>query len=208
MTTAEQIEKGLSLPVMEMFHSLQGEGFHTGKAAFFIRVGGCDVGCNWCDVKESWQAALHPLWQVEDIVKAVLASDADAAVITGGEPYLYNLTVLTEQLKEKSITIYVETSGSEPMSGQSDWICLSPKNNHPPLPYFYEHAHELKVIIQKVSDFKWAEENAALVHKDALLYLQPEWSVREFITPLIIDYVKQNPRWVLSLQTHKYLNIP
>lgn len=193
---------------MEMFHSLQGEGFHTGKAAFFIRVGGCDVGCRWCDVKESWQAALHPLWPVEDIVKAVLNSGAKAVVITGGEPYLYNLSLLTEKLKGEGITIYIETSGTEPMSGQVEWICLSPKKNHPPLPYFPEHANELKVIIQETNDFDWAEKNAALVNKNALLYLQPEWSVKDIITPLIIDYVKQKPHWTLSLQTHKYLNIP
>jgi len=193
---------------MEMFHSLQGEGYHTGKAAFFIRVGGCDVGCSWCDVKESWQAALHPLWHVEDIVKDVLALGARAVVITGGEPYLYNLSLLTEQLKGKGITIFIETAGTEPMSGQGDWICLSPKKNHDPLPYFPEHAHELKVIIQEATDFEWAEKNAALVNKNALLYLQPEWSVKDTITPLIIDYVKQNPHWTLSLQTHKYLNIP
>ncbi len=208
MTNQELIDSGKVLPVMEMFYSLQGEGYHTGKPAFFIRIGGCDVGCFWCDVKESWKASLHPLLSIEEIVKQVKMTSADAVVITGGEPFLYNLNLLTKALKKNKYTIFIETSGTAEITGIIDWICLSPKKNHQPLPYFFEKANELKVIIHDKSDFEWAEQNALKVNGKCKLYLQPEWSVAKKMTPLIIDYIKKNTKWTISLQTHKFLNIP
>lgn len=201
-------ENGRLLPLMEEFYTIQGEGFNTGKAAYFIRVGGCDVGCHWCDVKESWDASIHPLTSADTIVKNAAEFPGKAVVVTGGEPSMYPLDYLTQQLKSKGIQTFVETSASYPLSGNWDWVCLSPKKTMPPLNQNYALANELKVIVFNKHDFIWAEENAAKVNDSCKLYLQPEWSKSKEITPLIIDYVKENPKWNISLQTHKYLNIP
>lgn len=204
-----------TLPVMEAFYTLQGEGFHQGKAAYFIRLGGCDVGCFWCDVKESWDAAVHPQKTVAQLIaeaKAAIGFQPAAVspifVITGGEPLLHNLDELTLSLKKEGFKTNIETSGSSSLSGYWDWICLSPKKFKKTLPEVFAAANELKVVVYNKSDFKWAEENAAQVSAGCKLYLQPEWSKAAAITPLIIDYIKQHPRWQLSLQVHKYLNIP
>lgn len=202
------LDEGSLLPVMEMFYSLQGEGYHTGKAASFVRIGGCDVGCHWCDVKESWDASVHPLTSVEKIVETVCSFPAKAVVITGGEPLMYNLDKLCRLLKSKGISIFIETSGAYPISGRFDWICLSPKANHSPLPEVLLMADELKVIVHDESDFAWAEDNAAKVKERCLLFLQPEWSQHKIMLPLIVDYVQKNPKWMVSLQSHKYMNIP
>lgn len=196
------------LPVMEAFYTLQGEGVHTGKAAYFIRLGGCDVGCHWCDVKESWDALKHPVLSVEEIVKEAAAHPGRLAVITGGEPLMHNLDHLTAALKKEGFETNIETSGAHPLSGNFDWICLSPKKFKAPLPEIYAHANELKIIVFNKSDFDWAEEHAAKVDKNCVLLLQPEWSKRAQMMPLIVDYVKANPKWKVSLQTHKYLDIP
>lgn len=193
---------------MEEFYTIQGEGFNSGKAAYFIRIGGCDVGCHWCDVKESWDANLHPLTKTEQILEHVRAYKASSVVVTGGEPLIYNLSTLTSLLKENNIETFIETSGAYALSGDWDWICLSPKKTMKPLPAIYEKAHELKVIVFNQHDFKWAEEEAAKVGKDCYLYLQPEWSKHTTLLPQIIEYVKENPKWMISLQTHKYMNIP
>jgi len=201
------VEKGTMLPLMEEFYTIQGEGFHTGTAAYFIRIGGCDVGCHWCDVKESWNAALHPPTAIEKIVVNA-KKYADTVVVTGGEPLMWDMNPLTHHLKESQLKVHIETSGAYQLSGDWDWICLSPKKNKLPTATVYEKANELKVIIYNKHDFIFAEEQAALVNNDAILFLQPEWSKREEMTPLIVDYVMQNPKWRISLQTHKYLNIP
>lgn len=202
-----------SLPVMEAFYTLQGEGFHQGKAAYFIRLAGCDVGCFWCDVKDSWNASLHPQRSIQEIAEEVCAQRSlvngnPIIVITGGEPLLHNLDLFTQQLQALNFKTHIETSGSSSLSGTWDWICLSPKKFKNPLPEVLEAAHELKTIIYNKSDFIWAEENAAQVSPNCKLYLQPEWSKSAQITPLIIDYIKNNPRWQLSLQVHKYIDIP
>jgi 7-carboxy-7-deazaguanine synthase len=202
------LDKGLLLPLMEEFYTIQGEGFNTGKAAYFIRVGGCDVGCHWCDVKESWDANVHPLTPVGKIVAHTLEWKADSVVVTGGEPLIYNMDELCGQLKENHIKTFIETSGAYPLSGKWDWICLSPKKTMPPLPEIYQAANELKVIIFNQHDFKWAEEQASRTGKECYLYLQPEWSRHEQLLPQIIEYVKSNPKWMISLQTHKYMRIP
>ncbi len=201
-------EDGALLPLMEEFYTIQGEGFHSGKAAYFIRLGGCDVGCHWCDVKESWDADLHPLTPVENIVKNASKYPGKAVVVTGGEPLLYNLDLLTQQIKTAGILTFIETSGAYPLSGDWDWICLSPKKFKAPRIDIAPLANELKVIVFNKSDFKWAEEYAELVSPNCKLYLQPEWSKSAEMTPLIIDYVMNNPKWEISLQTHKFLNIP
>lgn len=193
---------------MEEFYTIQGEGFNTGKAAYFIRIGGCDVGCHWCDVKESWDANVHPLTPIDKIIENVIAYKADSVVVTGGEPLIYNLDELTKRLKEKNISTFIETSGAYKLSGNWDWICLSPKKTMVPMPDVYSKANELKVIVFNQHDFKWAEEQANLVGKDCYLYLQPEWSKHAALLPDIIEYVKNNPKWMISLQTHKYMNIP
>ena len=199
---------GRQLPVMEHFLSIQGEGYHTGLASYFIRIGGCDVGCHWCDVKESWDPALHPLVTIDTILNQI-PKHIGTVIITGGEPTLYNLTYLTAKLKEQGKVIHLETSGTGYASGSFDWICLSPKKNELPKPEFYQKADELKVIIQNKTDFDFAESQAGLLQNTGCkLYLQPEWSQREKMTPLIINYVQNHPRWQISLQTHKYLNIP
>jgi organic radical activating enzyme len=196
------------LPVMEHFYTLQGEGRFTGQASYFIRLGGCDVGCVWCDVKESWDASKHPLIPINEIVASVVASGTKIAVITGGEPMMHNLDALTAMLKSKGIRTHVETSGAHPLSGTWDWICLSPKKFKAPLDEMIAAANELKTVIYNKTDFAWAEQYAAKVSKDCLLYLQPEWSKSAEMNPLIIDHVKENPKWILSLQTHKFLDIP
>lgn len=193
---------------MEEFYTIQGEGFHTGKAAYFIRVGGCDVGCHWCDVKESWDPQLHPLTPVQQIVENAAKQPANAVVVTGGEPTLYNMAPLTSALLEAGIQPFLETSGAYPLTGKWHWICLSPKKTGPPLPGIYAQAHELKVIVYNRHDFEWAESHAAKVGPDCMLYLQPEWSRMEAMMPEITEYVMANPRWQVSLQSHKFMNIP
>ena len=199
---------GSLLPLMEEFYTIQGEGFHSGKAAYFIRLGGCDVGCHWCDVKESWNAELHPLTSANEIVKNAEKYPGKAVVVTGGEPLIYNLDYLTAELQKRGIKTFIETSGAYPLSGNWDWICLSPKKFKAPRLDISPMAGELKIIVFNKSDFAWAEEHARFVSENCKLYLQPEWSKSAEMTPLIIDYVMQNPKWEISLQTHKYLNIP
>lgn len=201
-------EDGSLLPLMEAFYTIQGEGYHTGKAAYFIRLGGCDIGCHWCDVKESWDAEMHPLTTVDEIVDSASRHPSKAVVVTGGEPLLYNLEPLTRKLHDAGIKTYIETSGAYPLSGQWDWICLSPKKFKSSLPDAIAAAGELKVIIFNKSDFAWAEKHAAWVGPSCKLYLQPEWSKAIEMTPLIVDYVMNNPKWEISLQTHKFMNIP
>jgi organic radical activating enzyme len=196
------------IPIMEMFYTIQGEGFHTGRAAYFIRTGGCDVGCVWCDVKESWDANAHPPLSVEEIVAEVIKSKTDFVVITGGEPTMYDLTSLTTALKKIGIEIALETSGAYPILGNFDWICLSPKKFKMPLETNYKLANELKMIIFNKSDFDWADELKNKVTKTCKLYVQTEWDKSEKMLPLIINYVKDNWEWKISLQTHKFLNIP
>ena len=193
---------------MEAFYTLQGEGFHQGKAAYFIRLGGCDVGCFWCDVKESWDADKHPLKTIEEIISEAKKFPGRLAVITGGEPLMHDLTELTAALKEEGFQTNIETSGSSPLTGTWDWICLSPKKFKAPLSEILPLANELKVVVYNKTDFKWAEQYAAKVSKKCKLYLQPEWSKSSEVTPLIIDYIKANPQWELSLQIHKYINVP
>jgi 7-carboxy-7-deazaguanine synthase len=214
-----EVEVNELLPVMESFYTLQGEGFHQGRAAYFIRLGGCDVGCVWCDVKESWNADNHPKFSVAEIVdKAkkevssfkfqVSSNTKNLVVITGGEPLLHNLDNLTKSLQQAGFQTNIETSGSSPLSGIWDWICLSPKKFKAPLKEVVQAANELKVVVFNKYDFEWAEEYASQVSADCKLYLQPEWDKRETVTPLIIDYIKANPKWELSLQIHKYINVP
>jgi 7-carboxy-7-deazaguanine synthase len=197
-----------TLPVMEAFYTLQGEGFYQGKAAYFIRLGGCDVGCVWCDVKDSWDAARHPQLSIDEIVEQAASYPGRLAVITGGEPLLHQLDALTNALHAAGFKTNIETSGSSPLSGQWNWICLSPKKFKFPLPEVVPHAHELKVVIFNKTDFDWAEKYAALVSPACKLYLQPEWDKADTITPLIVEYIKQNPKWGLSIQAHKYINVP
>jgi len=199
---------GKRLPIMEEFYSLQGEGINTGKPAYFIRIGGCDVCCHWCDVKESWDPSIHKLIHVEEVIKRVVLQKANSVVVTGGEPLNYNLDFLCSNLKRNNIECYIETSGYSPLSGIWDWICLSPKKNFPPLEEICNKAHELKVVIETEDDFIWAEENSKLVSANCQLLLQPEWSRREVMKDKIIDYILKNPKWRISLQTHKYLKIP
>lgn len=199
---------GTSLPVMEHFYTLQGEGVHQGKAAYFIRLAGCDVGCVWCDVKESWEADKHPVYPIEELLQFVTATPARIVVITGGEPLLHDLSPLTEALHRAGLRVHIETSGSSPLSGKLDWITLSPKKFKAPLADVLPFASELKIVVFNKSDFAWAEAWAAQVSPDCRLFLQPEWSKREVMTPLIVDYIKANPQWQLSLQTHKYINVP
>jgi organic radical activating enzyme len=196
------------LPVMEHFYTLQGEGFHQGKAAYFIRLAGCDVGCVWCDVKESWDAEKHRKLTVQNLITEVKKTPAEIVVITGGEPLQHNLHVLTKELQEAGLKTHLETSGAYPLSGQWDWICLSPKKFKAPLPDILPKANELKVIIFNKTDFEWAEKYAASVSPSCKLYLQPEWDKAAEMTPLIINYIKQHPKWELSLQIHKYIHVP
>lgn len=201
------VNAGFMLPLMEEFYTIQGEGFHKGTAAYFIRVGGCDVGCHWCDVKESWNAALHPPTEIEHIV-ANAEKYSKTIVITGGEPLTWNMGPLTQMLKDRGMQIHIETSGAYKLTGIWDWVCLSPKKMKLPTAEVYRVANELKVIVFNKDDFRFAEQQAAKVNDNCILYLQPEWSKREKMMPLIVDYVMDNPKWKVSLQTHKYLNIP
>ena len=202
-----RIKKGTLLPLMEAFYTLQGEGYHKGSAAFFIRIGGCDVGCHWCDVKESWDANLHPPTPIEHIVTQA-KQYSDTVVVTGGEPLMWNMDPLCKALHGLGMQVHIETSGAYALTGTWDWFCLSPKKNKRPLQAAYDYADELKVIIYNKDDFKFAEEQATQVAPSCKLFLQPEWSRREKVMPLIVDYVLANPKWKASLQTHKYLNIP
>lgn len=195
------------LPLMEQFYSIQGEGFYAGRPAVFIRLGGCDVGCVWCDVKESWNAQDHPFTPIQEILDFVTKSRTEFVVITGGEPAMYDLTELTKSLHELNVEIAMETSGVYPIIGNIDWVCFSPKKFKAPDEDTYSKAHELKVIVFHKSDLEWAEGHAEKVNKECKLYLQPEWSKKEAMTELIVDYVKQNPKWNISLQTHKYINV-
>ncbi|MCT8340776.1 7-carboxy-7-deazaguanine synthase QueE [Flavobacteriaceae bacterium TK19130] len=203
----QKVERGVMLPLMEEFYTIQGEGFHKGTAAYFIRVGGCDVGCHWCDVKESWNPDIHPPSEITSIAENA-AHYSKTIVITGGEPLTWDMGPLTSLLKEKGLDIHIETSGAYDLTGTWDWICLSPKKIKLPKPDIYKKANELKVIVYNNSDFDFAEEQAEKVSKDCILYLQPEWSKRDKMIPKIVDYVMKYPRWKVSLQTHKYLNIP
>jgi 7-carboxy-7-deazaguanine synthase len=197
-----------SLPVMEHFYTLQGEGFYQGKAAYFIRLGGCDVGCVWCDVKDSWDAARHPVYTIEQLVLEVKKTPAELVVITGGEPLMHNLDELTAALQTSGFQTNIETSGAHPLSGHWNWVCLSPKKFKAPLPEILPAANELKVVIFNQSDFAWAEKYAGMVNADCKLYLQPEWDKAAQMTPLVIEFIKAHPKWELSLQIHKYINVP
>ena len=194
-------------PLMEDFYTIQGEGYNTGKAAYFLRLAGCDVGCVWCDVKESWSAENHPLIGIDEMLQRIKESGADKVVVTGGEPAMYDLKPLTDALRENNLLCYIETSGAYALTGDWDWICVSPKKFKAPLPEILLQANELKVIVYNKSDFDWGEKKAELINENCLLYLQPEYSVNEKILPQIIDYVKTNKRWRISLQTHKYLGV-
>ncbi|MDR2893959.1 MAG: 7-carboxy-7-deazaguanine synthase QueE [Alistipes sp.] len=206
---SDGLQNGAMLPLVEEFYTLQGEGAHTGRAAWFVRLGGCDVGCSWCDARETWNPRAHPPVAVEEIVRRATADNpAKAVVVTGGEPLLYSLDELCTKLHAAGIEIFLETSGSHPFSGRFDWVCLSPKRRQPPLPEAWARADELKVIIEVAGDLEWAEECAARVRPDARLFLQPEWSRREEMMPLIVEHIKRNPRWRSSLQSHKYMRIP
>jgi len=215
-TNADSSTGEIFLPVMEHFYTLQGEGFHQGRAAYFVRLGGCDVGCVWCDVKESWDAGLHPKRSVTSIVASVIGNTTTPGknhrpplvVITGGEPLMHNLDPLTTALQQAGFETNIETSGAHPLSGNWDWICLSPKKFKAPLPEILPLANELKVVIFNKSDFEWAEQYAAGVSPSCKLYLQPEWDKAAIMTPQIIDYIKSHPQWELSLQIHKYINVP
>jgi 7-carboxy-7-deazaguanine synthase len=200
--------EGLKLPLVEEFFSLQGEGFHTGKAAYFIRLGGCDVGCSWCDSRFSWNPEIHPLISTDAIIENVLKSGTDSVVVTGGEPLMWNLDYLCGGLKKNNISTFIETSGACSFSGKWDWICLSPKKNMPTSDEICRMADELKVIIQDRSDFDWAEKYRKIVNDDCRLFLQPEWSRFQKIVPDIVEYIKEHPEWRISLQIHKYMHIP
>lgn len=200
------VNKGIYLPLMEAFYTIQGEGYHKGTAAYFIRVGGCDVGCHWCDVKESWDAERHPPTAIEKIIQDAIPYKT--IVITGGEPLTWDMGPVTAGLKKVGLQTHIETSGAYTLTGEWDWICLSPKKNKLPLAPIYKEAHELKVIVFNKHDLEFAQEQAAQVGPNCHLYLQPEWSVKDKVVPMIVDFVMANPAWKVSLQTHKYLNIP
>lgn len=204
----EILEEGKKLPLMEEFYTIQGEGHNMGSAAYFIRIGGCDVGCSWCDTKPSWDAHNFPPVNADEIAERAAAFAAKTVVVTGGEPSLYPLDYFTSKLHQLGVTTMVETSGAHVLSGFWDWVCLSPKKYSPPKPSIYSKAHELKVVIQQKADLDWAEQNAALVGSECYLYLQPEWSVSEQIMPWLTEYVMQHPKWKISLQSHKYMRIP
>jgi 7-carboxy-7-deazaguanine synthase len=200
--------EGTKLPLVEEFFSLQGEGFHTGKAAYFIRLGGCDVGCSWCDSRFAWNPEIHPMIEADSIIENVLKSGTDSVVVTGGEPLMWNLDYLCDGLKKNKINTFIETSGAYPLSGKWDWICLSPKKNMPPVAEICKMADELKVIIQDKGDFEWAEKYRSVVNEGCRLFLQPEWSRFEKIVTVIVEYIKTHPEWRISLQIHKYMHIP
>lgn len=202
------VSEGIMLPLMESFYTIQGEGYHQGKAAYFIRLTGCDVGCVWCDVKESWDAAQYAACHINELAERAIRFPGKIVVITGGEPLMYSLDKLCHVLHEKGLHTHLETSGSHLLSGSWDWICLSPKKFKPPIPEICKAANELKVIIYNKSDFEWAEKYAGMVTSDCKLFLQPEWSKATAMLPLIVEYIKANPRWEISLQIHKYLGVP
>ena len=202
------LQGGILLPLVEDFYTIQGEGFHAGKPAYFIRLGGCDVGCRWCDAKQTWNPAMFPPVEVDAIVERAASYPARAIVVTGGEPSLYPLDYLTQQLKGKGLKIFLETSGAYELSGQFDWVCLSPKRQQPPVESAYRRADELKIIVQDASDLGWAEECAAKVGPECVLFLQPEWSVYDRVIGEAVDYAKKNPRWNISVQAHKFMGIP
>ena len=202
------LESGDMLPLMEAFYTIQGEGYYSGKAAYFLRIGGCDVGCHWCDVKESWNADLHPPTSITNILKGIAQYSVDTVVITGGEPLMWNLDKLTAALKLKGLKVHLETSGAYSYTGNFDWVCLSPKKMQVPLSAIKPITSELKVIVNNKHDFIWAEQQREGLSDDCKLYLQAEWSKREKIIPMIIDFVKENKDWTISLQSHKYMNIP
>lgn len=204
----ESIDTGTMLPVIEHFYSIQGEGYHTGKAAYFIRIGGCDVGCSWCDSKFAWNAAGLEMTTLDEIIKSVKSSGADSVVVTGGEPLMYNLDPLSEEMRKMKIKTYLETSGSHRLTGKWDWICLSPKKNLPPLDNICSLAGELKVIIENEDDFTWAEKYRDKVPPSCKLYLQPEWSRYKKIMPVLVNYIKNHKEWSISLQSHKFMGIP
>ena len=196
------------LPLVEEFFSIQGEGFHSGKAAYFVRLGGCDIGCSWCDTPASWNPEIHPLTDADDIIRHVIDSGTDSVVVTGGEPLMWNLNYLCTQLKKSRIKTYLETSGAYPLSGKWDWICLSPKKNMLPVDEIYSLANELKIIVEKKSDLEWAKEFSSRVNNECRLFLQPEWSRFEGVITEIVDFIKNNKEWRISLQIHKYMHIP
>lgn len=202
------VQKGLKLPVMELFYTIQGEGTHSGMAAVFLRLAGCDVGCHWCDVKDSWDALKHPVMSIEDIAEKVAAFNCKNVVITGGEPLMFDLNPLTQLLNDKGFLTYIETSGAYALSGTWHWICVSPKKTKPALEEVLEEANELKVVIYNNHDFDWAVSHQEKVSDQCELLLQPEWSKEKEMTPRIISFVKENPQWKVSLQTHKYMGIP
>ena len=204
----ELLEGGRKLPLVEDFYTVQGEGFHSGKPAYFIRLGGCDVGCRWCDAKYTWNPKIYPPTEIETIVERAAGCSAQAIVITGGEPLLYPLGELTRELHARGLEIFIETSGTNPISGEFDWICLSPKRQMPPLEEAFRRADELKVIIQTMDDLEWAVECSRKVSRKCLLYVQPEWSVYESIIAPIVEWVKEHPEWNISIQTHKFMHIP
>lgn len=204
----EILEGGRLLPLVEDFYTVQGEGYHSGKPAYFIRLGGCDVGCRWCDAKYTWNPKMYPPTEVATIISRAASCSAQAIVITGGEPLLYPLGELTRGLHERGLEIFLETSGTQPLSGEFDWVCLSPKRQLPPLEEAFRRADELKVIIQTEDDLNWAVECSKRVKSKCRLYLQPEWSVYEKIIPTIVEWVKENPMWNISIQTHKFMHIP
>ena len=204
----ELLDEGRKLPLVEDFYTIQGEGFHSGKPAYFIRLGGCDVGCRWCDAKYTWNPKLYPPTAIDTVVERAASDPARAIVLTGGEPLLYPLDPLCDALHERGLEIFLETSGSHPFSGRFDWVCLSPKRQQPPLKEAYRQADELKVIIECEEDFAWAEKNAREVSKKCRLYLQPEWSRAVEMMPLIVEYAKAHPEWSISIQSHKYMHIP
>tara|TARA_Y100000996_G_scaffold334162_1_gene270559 strand:- start:178 stop:810 length:633 start_codon:yes stop_codon:yes gene_type:complete len=204
---SDNVKSGKMLPLMEAFYTIQGEGYHKGSAAYFIRIGGCDVGCHWCDVKESWNAELHPPTSIKSIVEEAQRF-SNTIVVTGGEPLMWNMSPLTKLLRDKGIKVHLETSGAYDISGNWDWFCLSPKKNKEPIELAYMIADELKIIVYNRSDLKYAENQSIKVNENCKLFLQPEWSNRNKVMPIMVDYVMKNPKWKISLQTHKYLNIP
>lgn len=204
----DEYKDGFKLPLVEQFYTIQGEGYHVGKPAYFIRIGGCDIGCHWCDTKLSWRADLHPLVKIEDIRDEVMKTAAKSIVVTGGEPSSYNLGPLCRSLKELNVQTFLETAGTGELTGIWDWICLSPKEHNQPTDVFYKKADELKVIVFKEEDIAWAEKASENVSPDCLLFLQPEWSKYEKMIPLIVEYVKSHPKWNVSLQAHKFMHIP
>ena len=204
----QQLQSGEFLPIMEDFYTIQGEGHHTGAPAYFIRIGGCDVGCHWCDVKESWNADIHPVKSIDEVIARACAQPARTVVLTGGEPSTYQLGPITQKLKDNGFKVHLETSGSYELTGTFDWICLSPKKTVPPLQEIYQRADELKVIVHNSNDIKWAVQQSEHLNPSCHLYLQPEWGKKDVAMPMIIDFVKDNPAWKISLQSHKYMRIP